>query len=157
VLQNEIDRRRISILALCETWHDADFVVISRLRASGFSVVERARPRLSAACLGVNHGGVAIVEVKRFRLTAVTVNPPPTTFVVVAARFTVFQSTCLIVAVYRTGPVVEELADVLDCVATSADQLGPMAYQASKIIFVACFSIYTPPFQHARTSSDSNQ
>ena len=54
-----------------------------------------------------------------------TVGLPPTTFRVVAARATVSQSSCL-VAVYRTGPVVakffEELADVPDCVATSADQ-----------------------------------
>lgn len=38
------------VMLLCETWHDADSVAIRRLRADGFSVVERAhvaRPRPS--------------------------------------------------------------------------------------------------------------
>ena len=34
--------RSIDVLALCETWHDSDSVAIRRLRADGFSVVERA-------------------------------------------------------------------------------------------------------------------
>ena len=34
---------------LCETWHDADSVSIRRLRADGFTVVERACRRSSAA------------------------------------------------------------------------------------------------------------
>ena len=86
VLQNEIVQRRISILAICETWHDADSVVISRLRASGFTVAERARPRLSATSVRVNRGVVTIVAVKGVRLTVVDVGPPPMTFEVVAAR-----------------------------------------------------------------------
>ena len=49
------------------------------------------------------------------------------TFEVVSARTTVSQSSSLVVAVFRTGPVVakffRELADILDRVATSADEL----------------------------------
>jgi hypothetical protein len=62
----------------------------------------------------------------------------PTTFEVVTARATVPQSSCLVVAFYRTGPVVaklfQELADVLYCVATSADQLLITGYGLSQCV-----------------------
>jgi len=34
---------RLDVMLLCEAWHDPDSVSISRLRAGGFTVVERAR------------------------------------------------------------------------------------------------------------------
>ena len=35
-------QQALDVLLLCETWHDADSVSICRLRADGFTVVERA-------------------------------------------------------------------------------------------------------------------
>ena len=53
--------RRVDVFCLTETWHDADSVCINRLRAGGYNVVDRPRPRVSDD-LSVNHGGVAIVS-----------------------------------------------------------------------------------------------
>jgi len=53
----ELNNHPVDVMLLCETWHDADLVAIRRLRAEGYSVVERARPRTRRAdeSLGVNH------------------------------------------------------------------------------------------------------
>jgi len=61
----ELRDRSIDVLLLCETWHDDDSVSIRRLRADGFRVVQRARPRSrrAEAQLTVNHGGVIIAAV----------------------------------------------------------------------------------------------
>jgi len=44
----------VDVMLLCETWHDTDSVSIGRLRVDGFSVIERARPRVSEMSLSVN-------------------------------------------------------------------------------------------------------
>jgi len=41
----ELNDHPVDVMLLCETWHDADSVAIRRLRAEGYFVVERARPR----------------------------------------------------------------------------------------------------------------
>ena len=78
----EIRDRSLDVTLLCETWHDADSVAIRRLRAVGFRVVERARPRPrdAGATLCVNHGGVAVVAAAGIRLTAIDVGFQPSTF-----------------------------------------------------------------------------
>jgi len=58
----------IDVLFLVETWHDADSVSLRRLRADGFQVVDRPRPRTRTATLATNHGGVAAVAVPGIRL-----------------------------------------------------------------------------------------
>jgi len=48
-----LDVRRdlaIDVLFLGETWHDADSVSFSRLRADGFQVVDLPRPRVTTTC-----------------------------------------------------------------------------------------------------------
>ena len=51
-MNNKIDdlldvrrEQQIDVLFLTETWHDSDSVSIHHLRADGFQVIERARPR----------------------------------------------------------------------------------------------------------------
>ena len=125
----EFRDRSLNVMLLCETWHDSDSVSVRRLRADGYRVVERARPRprRAEASLGVNHGGVAIVAAAGIQLTAVDVGPQPTTFECVAARVSSVTSTCIAVVVYRPGssPVTAafftELADVLDRLSTFVD------------------------------------
>ena len=55
---------------------------IRRLRADGFSVIERARPRVSDMSLSGNHSGVvaAVVAAAGVLLSAVDVGLQPTTF-----------------------------------------------------------------------------
>ena len=49
----------IDVMFLVETWHDTDSVAFQRLRADGFQVVDRPRPRSRADTLATNHGGLA--------------------------------------------------------------------------------------------------
>jgi len=53
--------RRIDLLCLTETWHDADSAVLGRLRRAGYNVVDRPRPRAADDDLSVNHGGVLVM------------------------------------------------------------------------------------------------
>ena len=127
----ELRDRSLDVLLLCETWHDANSVSVCRLRADGFRVVERARPRSSrsAASLAVNHGGVAIVAVPSVRLTAIDVGYQPSTFECVAGRVSSNSSSCVVLAVYRPGSSAvtaaffTELAEVLDRLATFVDPI----------------------------------
>ena len=95
-------QQALDVLLLCETWHDADSVSIRRLRADGFSVVERARPRRhhDVASLNVNHGGVAIVAATDIRLTTVNIGIQPSTFECVAARVMSGISSCIVLVIY---------------------------------------------------------
>ena len=127
----ELDDRPVDVLLLCETWHDADSVAIRRLRADGYSVVERARPRTRRAdeSLSTNHGGVAVIAAAGVRLTPVDIGRQPTSFECVAARVLSSSSSCVVVVVYRPGSTAvtaaffTELADVLDRLATFADPI----------------------------------
>ena len=79
--------------------------------------------------MSVSHGGVAIVVVAGVHLKAVNVGVTPLTFEYVVARLTISQSSCLAVIDYRPGSSAvttsffTELADLLDCLSTSADPL----------------------------------
>jgi hypothetical protein len=125
----EFKHHSLDAMLLCETWHDADSVSIRRLRAEGFGVVERARPRQNDASLKVNHGGVAIVVAPKFRVKAVEIGSSPSTFECTAARITSGQSSCLVAVFYRpgssavTGTFFTELADVIKHLLTFIDPL----------------------------------
>ena len=75
VILEEIRDRQIDVLMLQETWHDTDDVVIRRLRAEGYSIIEHTRPcsRQAETSLGVNHGGAAIIAASGFRLSSVNI------------------------------------------------------------------------------------
>ena len=96
----ELNNHPVDVMLLCETWHDADLVAIRRLRAEGYSVVERARPRTRRAdeSLGVN-----IIATAGVRLSPVNIGRQPTTFECVAARVLSGSSLCVVIVVHRTG------------------------------------------------------
>jgi hypothetical protein len=50
---------KVDIMYLIESWHDTDDVSICRLRASGFNVVDRPRPR-AIHNISTNHGGLSV-------------------------------------------------------------------------------------------------
>ena len=114
----------IDILFLTETWHDSDSVSLSRLRADGYQVVDRPRPRSRADTLATNHGGVAAVAVPSIRLTRVDVGTKPGTFEMLCVCVSCGSSSCVVLIVYRSGSVTvtsaffDDLVDVLDRVAT---------------------------------------
>jgi len=129
-LDDLLDVRRdlnIDVLFLVETWHDADSVSFRRLRADGFQVVDRLRPRLRADTLSTNHGGVAAVAVNGIRLTRLDVGISCTSCELLCVRVAAGASSCVAVVVYRTGPVTSaffnDLSDVLDRIVTYADPI----------------------------------
>jgi len=112
---------------LVETWHDNDSVILRHLRVDGYQVVDRARPRTVVNTLAPNHGGVAAVAVPGIRLTVVDLGAKPTTFELLPVRVVSGSASCVVVLVYRTGPVTSsffvEFADIMDRIATTADPL----------------------------------
>jgi len=111
--------RRVDILCLTETWHDADSECIGRLRTGGCSVVDRPRPRVCND-LSTNHGGVAVVTRDPVSTSPVAVTPESTFEHVAAAHVVCGQFNCIVVAIYRPGSATlqqrffEELATLMD-------------------------------------------
>ena len=109
---------------------DIHIVAICRLRADGYSVVERAQPHVRRAVksLRLNHGGVTIVAAAGVCLTPVDIGNQPTTFECVAACV-LSGSSSSIVVVYRPGSTAItatfflELADLLDRLMTFTDPI----------------------------------
>ena len=75
---------------------------------------------------GGEHGRVAIVTAAGERLTAANIGAQPSTFECVDTRILSRQSTCLVVRLYRTGPVTAnffQLSGVLDRLSTYVDPI----------------------------------
>jgi len=117
----------IDVLFLVETWHDADTVRLRRLRADGFQVVDRQRPRSRVDTLATNHGGIAAVAVAGVQLTRLDIGAKPATFELLCVRVASGTSSMVFAIVYRPGSAAVtpaffvELADVLDRLATLAE------------------------------------
>ena len=110
--------QEIDVLLLTETWHDSDSLPIRSLLSRGFSVVERARPRINDNTLRCNHGGVAIVTPPGYQLKPLHLGASPTAFEHVTGRITNHSYSCTVVVLYRTGPIHDvffnEFSDLLD-------------------------------------------
>jgi hypothetical protein len=66
--------RFFDVLCLVETWHDSDSVCVQRLRAEGFRVIDRSRPRLDSGCsTAPKHGGFILFSTSRFRMSLIDV------------------------------------------------------------------------------------
>ena len=115
----------IDVMFLAETWHDTDSVAFQRLRADGYQVVDRPRPRSRADTLATNHGGLAAVASTGIRLSLLDFGTKPASFELLPVRVVSGSSACVVVVVYRTGPVTTsfftELSDVMDRVATHVE------------------------------------
>ena len=112
--------QKIDVLFLVETWHDSDSVSLRRLRADGFQIVDRPRPRTRANTLDTNHGGIAAVAVPGVRLVMMDIGVKPTTFEFLCVRVATGTSSCIAAVVYRPGSAAVsstffvEFSDVVD-------------------------------------------
>ena len=117
----------IDVVFLVETWHDTDSVAFRRLRVDGFQVVDRPRPRSRVDTLSTNYGGVAAVACPGVHLSLLDLGVSPASFELLPVRVTSGSSACVVVVIYRTGPVTtsffSEFSDVMDRVAIGADPL----------------------------------
>ena len=115
----------VDVCFLVETWHDADSVAFRRLRADGFQVADRPRPRTRVDTLKTNHGGVATVANSGIRLTTLDPGIKPSTFELLVVRVVSGSTSCVVVVIYRTGVVTSsffsELSDVMERVVTNVD------------------------------------
>ena len=121
--------RSIDVMLLTETWHDKDSVSLKKLRADGYHVVDRPRPRLRDDVMSTNHGGVAAAAVGGVRLTELDLGVNVGTFEHICVRVATNESTtsCVVLLLYRPGSQAitstffDEFADVLDRIATFVD------------------------------------
>jgi predicted DNA-binding protein len=121
----------LDVTFLVETWHDAESVCLRRLRADGYVVVDRPRPRSRAQddSLTSNHGGIAVVAVAGVRLKTIDVGTHPRSFELLCVRVDSGTSSCVALVVYRPGSAAvtqmffTELSDVLDRVVTLSDPI----------------------------------
>jgi len=117
----------IDVMFLVETWHHHDSVALRRLRVDGYSVVDRPQPRSCADSLATNHGGVAAVARLGVRLTLFDLGISPSSFELLPVRVVSGLSACVVIVIYRTGPVTTsfftELSDVMDGVATTVESI----------------------------------
>jgi len=119
--------QQIDVLCLVETWHDGDSVCLRRLRADGFQVVDRPRPRSRADTIATNHGGIVAIAAAGVRLTRLDIGAKPATFELLCVRVASGTSSMVIAVVYRPGSAAVtpaffgELADVLDRLAALAE------------------------------------
>jgi len=88
--------RRIDLLCLTETWHDADSAILGRLRRAGYNVVDRPRPRAADDDLSVNHGGVHVMSAADVSLSPIAVTQP-TSFQLVCAQAAIGSSFVIVV------------------------------------------------------------
>jgi len=96
------------VLALTEMWHeDSGAACIPRLHASGWQVLERARPIPTGANTDdlsfVNHGGVAIVAPTGVKMEKMKPVFEPLSFEHLLVRLSVQQSSCVFAVIYRPG------------------------------------------------------
>ena len=119
--------QQIDVLFIQETHHDSNSVCIRRLRADGFSVVDRPRPRLHDATLANNYGGIVAVAVSGVRLTALDLGVKPGTFEFLCVRIVSGPSSCVAAIIYRPGSdevpseFFDDLSDVLERLVTLVD------------------------------------
>ena len=111
-------------MAWHETWHDSDAICLRRLRADGFQVLDRPRPRLRDDTLATNHGGLAVVAAEGLCMSPVDLGCRPSTFELLCVRVASASSVCIVATVYHPGSadvtstLFCDLADLLDRLAT---------------------------------------
>jgi hypothetical protein len=125
--------RSHDVVCIAESWHDSDSAVLGRLRASGYFVVDRPRPRQRDS-MGVNHGGV--VAASRFPLAVITIAQRPT-FEMLCFRVVVGRESVVMAVIYRppSAAVGQEFFDDFSCL------LEQLATQHARTFVVGDFNI----------------
>ena len=99
-------------------------VCIRRLRAEGYQVVDRPRPRERDDSLSTNYGGVVAVAFTGARLKSLVVGVNPKTFeLFLCVRVTSGTESCILGIIYRPRSIavtsaLHALSDVLDRLST---------------------------------------
>lgn len=91
----------VDVACLVESWHDSDDVPVRRLRAMGYSVVDRPRPR-QRDDMATNHGGILVLSSASVRMSVLPFDSP-SSFELLCVRATSGNSSEILVVVYRPG------------------------------------------------------
>ena len=95
----------LDVMLLTETWHDSDSVCLRRLRCRGFTVSDCPRPRAIANSLCVNHGGVAVFSAPGVHHRLYPLDFNVSTFEATCVKLSFLSFSCVVLLIYRTGPV----------------------------------------------------
>ena len=115
-----IGSRQLNVAGLVETWHDAhDCPDLIACAPTGYSYVDRARPRVDPASLHVNHGGVALIYRNDLSVRKIEL-PAYKTCEVVGALLQRPSFSALTIVIYRPGSAsacddfFDDFADLLE-------------------------------------------
>ena len=117
-------RLKIDAFYLTETWHDAKFTCMSKLRQDEFTVLKKAKPRNGTTenTLLTFHGGVAFVVNSRLRVSPINVSFKCHNFEFFSAKVSRGSKSIIGLVVYRTGyasiAFFEEFEKLLNIMAT---------------------------------------
>jgi len=123
--------RRLDVLALTETWHQAsDDISLKRCAPPGYSIVDAARSdTASTRFAGERGGGIAVIHSDRFAAKKLVFDVQPSTFEVLGCSLRSASVTVVHVIIYRPGtkPATDdfftELTALLEIVATFRDEI----------------------------------
>ena len=97
--------RRLDVLALTETWHQAsDDVSLKRCAPPGYSIVDAARSdAASSRFAGERGGGIAVIHSDRFAAKKIVFHVRPTTFEVLGCSLRSASVTVVYIVIYSPG------------------------------------------------------
>jgi hypothetical protein len=122
-------------------------VCLKRLHVDGYQVADRPRPQSVAdvSTLSTNHGGVAVVTGPGVRLQALDLRAKSRSFELLCfVRVVAGSSSSIVIVVNRPGSAsvtsvfFDELADVLDRVATFTDPIFLLALSMTQCALELC-------------------
>jgi hypothetical protein len=111
-------------MCLTESWHDSTSVATARLRAQGYNVADRPRPRIRDD-MSTNHGGIVVFSSAFAQLSILPLDSP-STFETLCVRVTSGRRSEIVVVIYRPGSQAissrffDDVTALLDHVATFA-------------------------------------
>jgi hypothetical protein len=114
----------IDVMCLTESWHDSTSVATARLRAQGYNVADRPRPRIRDD-MSTNHGGIVVFSSAFAQLSILPLDSP-STFETLCVRVTSGRRSEIVVVIYRPGSQAissrffDDVTALLDHVATFA-------------------------------------
>jgi hypothetical protein len=111
-------------MCLTESWHDSTSVATARLRAQGYNLADRPRPRIRDD-MSSNHGGIVVFSSVFAQLSILPLDSP-STFKTLCVRVTSGRRSEIVVVIYRPGSQAinsrffDDVTALLDHVATFA-------------------------------------
>ena len=127
LISDIINEYQLQLIGLTETWHEChDDVALRKITFPGYRCIEAARkPNREGKC----YGGIAVVHKDTMSAKPFPFQSAPTTFEVIATRFSSAGAEFIFVVIYRPGSSTAtelfftELEQIFESLATYNDQV----------------------------------